>query len=158
MMNAYQFSALYSAIKGDKPEYAQPFREKYYGNGWQQGTNWQDQMFKTGLNQNYHLSIAGGGENSNYNVSMGYVNEDGTVIKTSAERYTIRANSDFKLSKFVKIGESISLNYNTGESPMTNQAGIYDLNTSPLMKIYNSNYKGGFESQQSVYGEDADGN
>jgi TonB-linked SusC/RagA family outer membrane protein len=157
MMNADQYSAFYSGIYGDKPEYDQPFREKYYGNGWQQGTNWQDQMFKTGLNQNYHLSIAGGGENSNYNVSMGYVNEDGTVIKRNAERYTIRANSDFKLSKYVKIGESISLNYNTGESPMTNQAGIYDLNTSPLMKIYNSFYKGGFESQQTIYWEDADG-
>ncbi len=158
VMNADQYSAFYKAMNGDKPEYDQPFREKYYGSGWQQGTNWQDQMFKTGLNQNYHLSIAGGGESSNYNISMGYVNEDGTVIKTKAERYTIRANSDFKLSKYVKIGESISLNYNIGELPMTNQAGIYDLNTSPLMKIYNSFYKGGFESQQTIYWEDASGN
>jgi TonB-linked SusC/RagA family outer membrane protein len=150
IMNADQYAAFYTALNGDKPEFNQAFREKYYGNGWQQGTNWQDQMFKTGLNQNYHLSIAGGGENSNYNVSMGYVNEDGTVIKTNAERYTIRANSDFKLGRHVKMGESISLNYNIGESPMTNQAGVYDLNTSPLMKIYNSYYKGGFESQQTI--------
>jgi TonB-linked SusC/RagA family outer membrane protein len=158
VMNADQYSAFYSAMSGDKTEYNQAFREKYYGQGWQEGTNWQDQMFKTGLNQNYHLSIAGGGESSNYSISMGYVNEDGTVIKTNAERYTIRANSDFKLSKHIKMGESISLNYNMGESPMTNQAGIYDLNTSPLMKIYNSYYKGGFESQQTIYWEDASGN
>lgn len=115
-------------------------------------------MFKTGLNQNYHLSIAGGGDNSNYNVSMGYVKEDGTVIKTNAERYTIRANSDFKLGKHVKMGESISLNYNIKESPMTNQIGIYDLIASPLMKIYNPYYKGGFESCQTIYWEDASGN
>jgi len=158
IMNADQYAAFYTALNGDKPEYDQAFREKYYGNGWQQGTNWQDQMFKTGINQNYHLSIAGGGESSNYNISLGYVNEDGTVIKTNAERYTIRANSDFKLGKHVKLGESISLNYNIGESPMTNQAGVYDLNTSPLMKIYNSYYKGGFESQQTIYWEDANGN
>jgi TonB-linked SusC/RagA family outer membrane protein len=158
VMNADQYSTFYKAINGDKPEYNQPFREKYYGAGWQEGTNWQDQMFKTGLNQNYHLSIAGGGENSNYNVAMGYVNEDGTVIKTKAERYTIRANSDFKLNKHVKMGESISLNYKVSESPMTNQAGIYDLYTSPLMKIYNPYYKGGFESQQTIYWEDAEGN
>ena len=158
MMNADQYSAFYKTLKGDSPEYNQAFREKYYGHGWQQGTNWQDQMFKTGMNQNYHLSIAGGGENSNYNISLGYVNEDGTVIKRSAERYTIRANSDFKLGKHVKIGESISLNYNIKETPMTNQIGIYDLIASPLMKIHNPYYKGGFESCQTIYWEDANGN
>jgi TonB-linked SusC/RagA family outer membrane protein len=157
MMNADQYSTFFKGIYGDKPEYNQPFREKYYGEGWQQGTSWQDEMFKTGLNQNYHLSIAGGGENSNYNVSLGYVNEDGTVIKTNAERYTIRANSDFTLGKHVKIGESISLNYNIGESPMTNQIGIYDLISSPLMKVYNSYYKGGFESPQTIYWEGKNG-
>ena len=158
MMNADQYSAFYKGINGDKPEYNQPFREKYYGNGWQQGTNWQDQMFKTGLNQNYHLSIAGGGDNSNYNVSLGYVKEDGTVIKTNAERYTIRANSDFKLGKHVKMGESLSLNYNIRDVAMTNQTTIYDLIASPLMKIHNSFYKGGFESPQTIYWEDTDGN
>lgn len=164
MMNADQYSAFYSELygKGDpaynQPEYNQPFREKYYGNGWQKGTNWQDEMFKTGLTQNYHLSIAGGGDNSSYNVSLGYLDEDGTVIKTSAKRYTIRANSDFTLGKHVKIGESISMNYRTGETPMTNQIGIYDLISSPLMKVYNPFYKGGFESCQTMYWEDADGN
>jgi TonB-linked SusC/RagA family outer membrane protein len=158
IMNADQYSSFYIALKGDSPEYNQPFREKYYGQGWQQGTNWQDQMFKTGMNQNYHLSIAGGGENSNYSVSLGYVNEDGTVIKRNAERYNIRANSDFKLGKHVKIGESISLNYRIKEAPITNQISIYDLIASPLMKIYNPYYKGGFESMQTPYWEDAEGN
>lgn len=158
MMNADQYAAFYKGIYGDRPEYNQPFREKYYGAGWREGTNWQDQMFKSGLNQNYHLSVAGGGENSNYSVAFGYVKEDGTVIKTNNERYTIRANSDFKLGKHVKIGESMSMNYNIGESPMTNQIGIYDLIASPLMKIYNPYYKGGFESCQTIYWEDENGN
>ena len=158
MMNADEYASFYKGIYGDRPEYNQAFREKYYGAGWREGTNWQDQMFKSGLNQNYHLSVAGGGENSNYSFALGYVNEDGTVIKNSSERYTIRANSDFKLGKHVKMGESISLNYNIGESPMTNQIGIYDLIASPLMTIYNSNYKGGFESCQTIYWEDANGN
>lgn len=158
MMNADEYSAFYKAIKGDSPEYNQPFREKYYGAGWREGTNWQDQMFKSGLNQNYHLSVAGGGDNSNYSVSMGYVNENGTVIKTNAERYTIRANSDFTLGKHVKMGESVSINYNIGESPMTNQISIYELIASPLMRIYNPYYKGGFESMQTIYWEDENGN
>ena len=164
IMNADQYAAFYNDVYTNYKKRAVPlgyqpaFREKYYGVGWKQGTNWQDQMFKTGLNQNYHLSLAGGGENSNFSVSMGYVNEDGTVIKTNAERYTLRINSDFKLGKQIKIGENVSLSYNKGQSPMTWQSGIYDLNASPLMKIYNPYYKGGFESCNSVFWEDADGN
>lgn len=157
MMNADEYSNFYKSIYGDRPEYNQAFREKYYGQGWQEGTNWQDQMFKTGLNQNYHLSISGGGENSNYQISMGYVKEDGTVIKNNAERYTIRANSDFKIGSHLKMGESISMNYNVRETPMTNQIGIYDLLSSPLMKVHNSFYKGGFESPQTIYWEDENG-
>lgn len=134
------------------------FRQKYYGTGWEQGTNWQDEVFKNGLNQNYNLSIAGGGENSNFNVSLGYTNEDGTVIKNSYERYQIRANSDFKLSKHFKIGENISASYSTSENPSAYDGNLWDLKTSPLMKVYNSNYLGGFESYQSSYWEDANGN
>lgn len=160
MMNADQYSAFYKTIKGDKPEYEQAFREKYYGAGWQQGTNWQDQIFKTGYNQNYSLSLAGGGENSNFNVALSYVNEDGTIIKTSNERYSLRANSDFKLGKHVKFGQNASLNYGIGESPMTSkvQTSVYDLNVSPLMKVYNSNYVGGFESCSTPYWIDDAGN
>ncbi len=158
IMNADQYSAFYKGIYGDRPEYDQTFREKYYGSGWEKGTNWQDQMFRSSFNENYHLSISGGGENSNYSVSLGYVKEDGTVIKTDADRYTVRANSDFDLSKYVKFGESLSLNYSTGESPLTNQSSVYDLNPSPLMKVFNPYYKGGFESCQTIYWEDSEGN
>lgn len=125
------------------------FRQLYYGNGWEQGTNWQDQVFKNGLNQSYNLSIAGGGENSNFSVSLGYINEDGTVIKNSMERFRIRANSDFKLNKYVKIGENLSASRSAGEDPISIQSSVYDLTGSPLMKVYNADLKGGYESFQT---------
>jgi len=158
MMDADQYAAFYTTLRGAKPEYEQAFREKYYGAGWQQGTNWQDQMFHNGLNQNHHLSISGGGESSNYSISLGYVKDDGTVIKSNAERYSIRVNSDFTLGKHVKMGESFSMNYGIGESPITVQSSIWELNASPLMKIYNPNYKGGYETYQANYWEDENGN
>jgi len=158
VMNADQYSAFYTELYGTRPEYEQAFREKYYGSGWQQGTNWQDQMFKNGVLQNYNLSVAGGGENSNFSLTFGYTKDNGTVIKSNAERYTMRANSDFKLSRFVKMGENFSINYHIGEDPITVQSSIWELNASPLMKIYNPYYKGGFESCNSSYWEDADGN
>jgi TonB-linked SusC/RagA family outer membrane protein len=158
VMNADEYAAFYTKVNGEKPEYQQAFREKYYGDGWQEGTDWQDQLFRNSLSKNVNLSLAGGGENCNFNVSFNYVKEDGTVIKNSAERYNIRANSDFKLSEYVKLGENISISRSSGETPITVQSSIWDLIASPLMKIYNPYYKGGFENYQAVYWEDENGN
>ncbi len=172
VMNAQEYSDFYSkalfAPNGlDKtynnlvnPAHAlsPEFRQKYYGEGWEQGTNWQDEIFKNGFNQNYNLSVAGGGDNSNFNISLGYLNEDGTVIKNTHERFQIRANSDFQLGKHIKIGENLSTNYSIGESPMNIQSSIYDLNTSPLMRVHNPDLKGGFESYQMQFWYDAENN
>jgi TonB-linked SusC/RagA family outer membrane protein len=158
VMNADQYSAFYTKINGEMPEYQQAFREKYYGEGWQEGTDWQDQLFRNSLSKNINLSLAGGGENSNFNVSLNYVKDEGTIIKSNNERFNIRANSDFKLSRYLKIGENISISRSSGESPMTVQSSIWDLIASPLMKINNPFYKGGFENYQAVYWEDENGN
>lgn len=177
MMNAQQYSDFYSQTpfstlglsktyidtKGDvqaNPGYAYSpeFRQKYYGAGWEQGTNWQDLIFNDGLSQNYHLSIAGGSENSNFSVALGYLDEKGTIINNNSKNYNFRINSDFKLGKHVKFGENVNLNYYAKQSPMTVQTSIWDLIASPLMKVNNSNYQGGFESPQTPYWVDANGN
>lgn len=158
VMNASEYATFYSKIRGDKAEYEQAFRERYYGENWEQGTDWQNEIFKNGLSQNYNISVSGGGENSNFNVSLGYVGDNGTVIKSNAERYSIRANSDFKLTKKIKIGENFSANYSISESPITVQSSIWNLNPSPLMRIHNSFYKGGFESPQTTFWDGPDGN
>jgi len=167
MMNADQYSTFYKNINKEElnPTKYNPWntydpvlRQQYYGDGWQTGTDWQDQIFHNGISQNHNVSISGGGESSNFSVSLGYNKDDGTVIKTNSEKYTIRANSDFKLSKYIKVGENISANYSVGEDPIAMQSSIWDLNNSPLMKIYNPAYKGGFEDCLVDYTKDANGN
>jgi len=131
--------------------FSSEFRQNYYGQGWEKGTDWQDLLTKNGLSQNYNLSVAGGGESSNFHLSFGYSKEDGTIIKNSYERFHIRANSDFKLSKYIKIGENLSSNYGIGETPIPTMANVWNLDTSPLMKVYNSSILGGYESYQTQY-------
>jgi len=158
VMNADEYSDFYSAIRGNLAEYQQSFRERYYGTDWQQGTNWQDEVFKMGSTSNYNLSLAGGNESSNFNLSFGYTNDQGNVKKTSMERYRVRANSDFKIGNHIKIGENMSIAYSVGESPITYQSSVYNLQTSPLMRVYNDYYVGGYESPQTTYWEDSSGN
>ncbi|MFV0324453.1 MAG: SusC/RagA family TonB-linked outer membrane protein, partial [Bacteroides xylanisolvens] len=159
MMNADEYSAFYSEVKGDRFEYTPEFREKYYGEGWQKGTDWQDLLFDASISQNYHVAISGGGEKSHYNVSFAYRDDKANVIKKWADSYTIRANSDFQLGKKVKVGENFSARYIMGQSPTTTgSSSVWVLNVSPLMKVHNDYYKGGFESFQALYWMDADGN
>ncbi|MDN5204344.1 TonB-dependent receptor [Fulvivirgaceae bacterium BMA10] len=59
-----------------------------------------DEIFETGIRQNHNLSISGGGQNSTYRLSLGYLNEDG-VINTAFdgfERYNVRLNNTFDLT------------------------------------------------------------
>ncbi len=71
----------------------------------QEDNQFIDEFFETGIRQNHNLSIAGGGENSTYRLSLGYLNEDG-VINTrfdGFERYNVRLNNTFDLGDKLKI-------------------------------------------------------
>ncbi|MCK5372450.1 MAG: SusC/RagA family TonB-linked outer membrane protein, partial [Cyclobacteriaceae bacterium] len=74
-----------------------------------QRTNWQDELFTTGKTQNIDLSISGGGEKSSFLFGMGYYNEEGVIKKSEVDRISLRINSDHKVTKWLKIGQNLSL-------------------------------------------------
>ncbi|MFC2138313.1 TonB-dependent receptor [Bacteroidota bacterium] len=77
-------------------------------------TDWFDEIFNPAPMHNYDLSVSSGTERMNFFISGNYYSETGTMINTDYERYSVRANSDFKIKKKIKIGETIYLN--KGES------------------------------------------
>lgn len=80
-------------------------------------TNWQDQIFKQGIMQSYNLGISGGTDIATFNVSGGYFKQDGTILSTDFDRYSLRVNSDIKARKWLKFGESMTISRTT-ESPL----------------------------------------
>ena len=75
---------------------------------WNNDTDWQKAYFKTGISQNYDLSMSGGTKTGKYRTSFNYMNNSGTTIKRRLERYTLRVNSSGKLGIFT-IGENMSI-------------------------------------------------
>jgi len=73
----------------------------------QGGVDYQDELFETGLGNNLQLSYSGGTEDINYFVSGNYVNQDGTVIETGYERYSLRANVSSQITDRLKIGVNL---------------------------------------------------
>ncbi|MBR1541886.1 MAG: TonB-dependent receptor [Bacteroidaceae bacterium] len=74
-----------------------------------EGTDWQDELFKTAFMTNHSLSLTGGNDKTTYAISAGYLNQDGIGLNTSFKRQTLRGNVDTNLKKWLKGGISFSL-------------------------------------------------
>ncbi len=66
-------------------------------------TDWFKATFKPALMQNHNVQARGGNENMNYLVSVGYMQNNGTVEKTRYDRYNFRANVSAKVTPWLKM-------------------------------------------------------
>jgi TonB-dependent starch-binding outer membrane protein SusC len=73
------------------------------------GTQWQNEVFRPSMNQNYNIGISGGTDKSRYYVGLGYFNDQGIMRETYFNRYSIMANLETNISKNFKIGQSLRL-------------------------------------------------
>jgi TonB-linked SusC/RagA family outer membrane protein len=104
------------------------------------GTNWYDEIYRTGKTQEYDLSITGGSQKSTYAFSGGYADQQGILIHTGFKRYTFRSNSDAKITDWLKVGQSLSATYtqklgdmgNDGEGTPISQA----YRIQPIIPVY----------------------
>lgn len=72
------------------------------------GTDWWDAVFGPALQQNYNVSVSGGSDTHNYNVSFNYLDQEGTAAYNRFRRGAVRVNTEFDLG-FLTIGENVSL-------------------------------------------------
>jgi TonB-linked SusC/RagA family outer membrane protein len=101
-----------------------------------EGTNWRDVILRDAMVTNHQISVNGGGEKSTYNLSLGYLNQDGIVENNNYKRYTARLSSDFQIFEPLKIGYNV-----TGSSSASKDApgsifrGMYA--ASPVVPVFN---------------------
>lgn len=86
-------------------------------------TDWQDEVFKSNaVIQNYHVSVSGGGEKTTYALSASYFDQDGTIMGSNFKRLTLRSNTTYAITKWLKIGENISFVSSEGRNAMNNSS------------------------------------
>lgn len=73
-----------------------------------QGTDWQNEVFRTAGIQSHQLSVTGGTDKTTYSISGGWFDQDGIVIGSSFNRFTTRMNLDSRLSDWLKVGGNLS--------------------------------------------------
>lgn len=77
--------------------------------------NWQDEVYGTGVRQEYTASVSGRSDRANFFASFGYLNNDGIVDKSNYVRYTARLKADFQAKKWLRIGGNVSYTNYRGE-------------------------------------------
>jgi len=93
----------------DPSKYKYPDYQIYKAN--KLGTNWYDEIYRTGIVQEYDLSVSGGGKKSTYSLSGNYLDEQGFLIHTGFKRYNFRVNAETKFGNWLKVGQSLQAIY-----------------------------------------------
>ena len=70
-----------------------------------------DVIMRNGAIQNYNLSASGGGDKSNFFVSVGMMNEKGLQVNNDYKRYNARFNYDYKIRKNINTGIKFNGNW-----------------------------------------------
>ena len=103
------------------------------------GTNWQDAIFRTAYQHQHQLSVSGGTEKVQYYVSGSYMDQQGTIIGSNFNRFSVRTNLDAQLKKWIKLGLNVTFANTNDDLKLadSNQGLIYySLTTRPDIPIY----------------------
>ncbi len=137
MMNLREFAEYYNDLAGQglvdhNGYYADP---SILG----KGTNWQDEVFRTALQQQHQISAQGGSEKVQYYVSGSWMDQQGTIIGSNFNRLSFRTNLDAQLKEWFKLGVNATYAVTNDDIKLADgQEGVifYSLSTLPDIPVY----------------------
>lgn len=123
-----------------------PFQQGQIDNFVGKGTDWLDEVTRTGIVNEHNLSVTAGSEKTKYLLSLGLYDHQGIAKNNSMNRITGRINIDQEFAKNLKGGLSTSfaqIKYNDvplGDGRNDNSALIYSAMTySPVVPVLDEN-------------------
>jgi TonB-linked SusC/RagA family outer membrane protein len=104
-------------------------------------TDWTDVLYRDASETNYNLSVNGSTPVVNYLVSGFYNKQKGVYINNYSNIYGGRVNTDFKLGKYIKIGEQVAVSQRRTGPPIGVEAQLHNapFRTIPIIPLYNKN-------------------
>ena len=94
-------------------------------------TNWQDYLFGHGLINDHNVSVNGGSDKIRVLMSAGYLDNPGLVENTGIKKYTLRANIEAKITKWLTVGTRTFASQEDKEAGNFDNANNYLRQTTP---------------------------
>lgn len=101
LLNADDFSIYQNRIRTNQGN-STPYTQGDYN------TDWQDEIYRQGVNQNYQLSFSGGSEKVNYYASATYFDQSGIMVNSGFKRLTFLGNIDAQITDKLSLGLNIT--------------------------------------------------
>lgn len=92
-------------------------------------TNWQDEVFRNSIMNNFRFSIKGGDAIAKYGLSVGYLKNNGIIKNTSYDRLNIRLVGAFDIFSWLKMNVASNL---TTSNSLIEESGLSTV-TNPLL-------------------------
>ncbi|WP_346857919.1 TonB-dependent receptor [uncultured Draconibacterium sp.] len=141
LLDAEQYTQFYTEAFGDV--FTSLYNEHYIDGT---DTDWQDEMYETGLMQKYNLSLQGGNKAGKFFISLGYMDNDGMVKldRDYYKRFTGQINSSYNIKPWLEVGSNntiTSVNSSTLSENSVQYGMMKDIVLAdPLTPVYyNSN-------------------
>lgn len=78
--------------------------------------DWIDETYRTGLRQEYNVSVNGGNEQGQFYGSLGYLDNEGIVKGVDYKRYTARLKANYQATKWLNVGGNINFAHTNSDS------------------------------------------
>lgn len=97
---AYKNDASFQSSKKDK--FTNQYKKGY-------NTNWWDEVTRSPFTQNYNFSVRKGSDKSRTALSLGYLDDQGTIINTEFQRISLKLNQEYDITDKLTVGTNINL-------------------------------------------------
>jgi len=111
----------------------------YQGNG----TNWQDEIYRSAPVSKINLDVSGGGDRSTYSLSAGYIDQKGILLNTGYKAFNIRAKNTFGFfNNHFRVGNTLLLR--SGDRQNTDFTITDALRQNPMIPVLDPDQLGGY--------------
>lgn len=143
LLNAKEYQQVHKQMYENYNQYSNNPIEipEYVTREYNTDTDWQDAMLRSGLSQNYMISIRGGNESAQYSLSYNHADEKGIFIGNDYKQDNVRMKMHLKKYIF-DVDANLNLRVTDNKQPNYPLKEIYMI--TPLMEIYDENNEYGF--------------
>ena len=126
---------------------------------WVTPDDWENVGTRTGVRQEYNVSVSSSNEKSNFYLSAGYLSNEGITEASDMQRFSGRLKADYQMKKWLKVGANMSYARfehnslgNNGSDTSTGNIWAFTSQMAPIYPAYIRNADGSIKIDNNGIG------